>query len=44
MRYNDFLVRQLIECIKIYHDGRLEIIFGGGYLIKEHLKKQPPFS
>lgn len=35
--YDDTIVRQMIECIRIYHDGRLEIIFGGGYEIAEHL-------
>ena len=35
--YDDSIVRQMIECIRVYHDGRLEIIFGGGYEIEEHL-------
>lgn len=35
--YDDTIVRQMIECIRVYHDGRLEIIFGGGYEIAEHL-------
>ena len=35
--YDDTIVRQMIECIRVYHDGRLEIIFGGGYEIEEHL-------
>lgn len=35
--YDDSIVRQMIECIKVYKDGRLEIIFGGGYEIEEHL-------
>ena len=33
--YDDTIVRQMIECIKVYHDGRVEIIFGGGYIINE---------
>lgn len=37
--YDDSIVRQMIECIKVYHDGRLQIIFGGGYEIEEHLEK-----
>lgn len=35
MEYDDSIVRQMIECIKVYPGGRLEIIFGGGYLIEE---------
>jgi len=35
--YDDSIVRQMIECIKVYKDGKLEIIFGGGYEIEEHL-------
>lgn len=33
--YDDSIVRQMIECIKVYPGGRLEIIFGGGYLVEE---------
>ena len=36
-RYDDSVVRQMVECIKVYHDGRIEIIFGGGYTIEERL-------
>ena len=35
--YNDNAVRQMIECIKVYRDGKLCIIFGGGYEIEEHI-------
>lgn len=35
--YDDAIVRQMIECIRVYHDGRLEIIFGGGHEVEEHL-------
>ena len=31
------IVRQMIECIKAHRDGRLTIIFGGGYEIEEKL-------
>ena len=37
LKYDDAIVRQMIECIKVYHDGKLEIIFGGGYIIEEEL-------
>ena len=29
------IVRQMVECIKVYPGGKLEIIFGGGYLVEE---------
>ena len=35
MEYDDSSVRQMIECIKVYPGGKLEIIFGGGYLVEE---------
>ena len=25
----------MVECIKVYPGGKLEIIFGGGYLVEE---------
>lgn len=36
-QYDDTIVRQMIECVRVYHDGRLEVVFGGGYEIEEHL-------
>ena len=36
-QYDDSIVRQMIECIKVHGDGRLTIIFGGGYEIEETL-------
>ena len=38
--YDDSIVRQLVECIKVYHDGRLQIILGGGYELEEHLESK----
>lgn len=35
--YDDSAVRQMIECIKVYKDGRLQIIFGGGYEVEVNL-------
>ena len=32
---DDSIVRQMVECIKVYPGGKLEIIFGGGYLVEE---------
>lgn len=29
--YDESIVRQMIECIKVFKDGRLLVIFGGGY-------------
>lgn len=37
--YNDNAVRQMIECIKVYADGRLDIIFNGGYTVAEHIDR-----
>lgn len=34
-KYDDSIIRQMIECIKVYRDGRIEIIFGGGYTVEE---------
>ena len=39
MTYDDSIVHQMIECVKVYQDSRLDIIFGGGYLIEEHIEK-----
>ena len=36
--YDDHIVRQMIECIKVYPDGKLLIIFGGGYEIEESVE------
>lgn len=33
--YDDSIVRQMIECIKVYPDKKLEIYFGGGYMMEE---------
>ncbi len=35
--YDDSVVRQMIECIKVYPNEKLEIIFGGGYIVEENL-------
>lgn len=35
--YDDAIVRQMIECIQVHKDGKLTIIFGGGYEIEEQL-------
>lgn len=35
--YDDSIVRQMVECIKVHKDGKLTIIFGGGYEIEEQL-------
>ena len=38
--YDDSIVRQMIECIKVYKDGRLQVIFGGGYEIEVNLHEE----
>lgn len=36
--YDDTIVRQMIECIKVYDDNKIEVIFGGGTSIIEEFK------
>lgn len=38
VEYDEQAVRQMIECIRAYPDGKLEIIFGGGYTVTEQLE------
>ena len=35
--YDDSIVRQMVECIKVFPDGRLEVYFGGGYCVEERV-------
>lgn len=35
--YDDTLVRQMIECIKVFEGGKIEVYFGGGFKVEEHL-------
>lgn len=35
--YDDSIVRQMIECIKVYEGGKLKIIFGGAYEVEEQI-------
>ena len=35
--YDESIVRQMIECIKVYPQGKLQIIFGGGYKVEESI-------
>jgi len=37
VEYDDTIVRQIVECIKVYKDGKIEVIFGGGYTIADNL-------
>lgn len=37
--YDDSIVRQMIECIKVFKNGRLLIIFGGGYEVEVNLNE-----
>ena len=36
-QFDDSIVRQMIECIKVYPDGKLDVIFGGGYTVEEKM-------
>lgn len=35
--YNDTIVRQMIECVKVHEGGKLTVIFGGAHEIKEQI-------
>lgn len=35
--YDDTLVRQMIECIKVFEGGKIEVYFGGGFMVEEEL-------
>ena len=35
--YDDSIVRQMSECVKVFPDGKVEVYFGGGYMIDEQL-------
>ena len=37
LEYDDSIVRQMIECIKVHSDGTLTIMFGGGYEVEERV-------
>ncbi len=36
--YDEAVVRQMIECIKVYSDRKIEIVFGGGHFLKVTLE------
>jgi len=36
-QYDDSIVRQMIECVKVYADGRITVIFGGGIEIEDRV-------
>lgn len=35
--YDDTIVRQMIECVKVCKDGKIQVIFGGGTAIEEQI-------
>ena len=35
--YDESIVRQMVECIKIYPDNKILVTFGGGYEIEEEI-------
>lgn len=37
--YDDSIVRQMIECIKVFKEGKLLVIFGGGHEIEVEIEK-----
>ena len=36
-QYDESVVRQMVECVKVYSGGKLEIVFDGGYTVEEEL-------
>lgn len=42
--YDDFaetVVRQMVECVKVFDGGKVEVVFGGGYAVEERIIRQP---
>ena len=42
--YDDFaetVVRQMVECVKVFEGGKVEVVFGGGYAVEERIIRQP---
>ena len=42
--YDDFaetVVRQMVECVKVFDSGKVEVVFGGGYAVEERITRQP---
>lgn len=42
--YDDFaetVVRQMVECVKVFDGGKVEVVFGGGYAVEEWIIRQP---
>ena len=37
-KFYDSIVRQMVDCIKVYADKHIEVIFGGGYAVEETVK------
>ena len=38
--YDDFaetVVRQMVECVKVFEGGKVEVVFGGGYMVEEQV-------
>ena len=38
--YDDFadtVVRQMVECVKVFNGGKVEVVFGGGYAVEERI-------
>lgn len=36
--YNDMAVRKMIECVRVFANGELEVIFGGGHSVMERVE------
>ena len=43
--YDDFaetVVRQMVECVKVFDSGKVEVVFGGGYAVEERIWEDTP--
>lgn len=43
--YDDFaetVVRQMVECVKVFDGGKVEVVFGGGYMVEERIGEDTP--
>ena len=43
--YDDFaetVVRQMVECVKVFDGGKVEVVFGGGYAVEERIWEDTP--
>ena len=43
--YDDFaetVVRKMVGCVKFFDGGKVEVVFGSGYVVEEHIGEDTP--